>query len=77
MAYGLSDRELEVLWAVAEHGGLEEAAEKLGIAYATVRNHLTRVRSATGATTTLQAYHRITGGRKMRSVVTVSHEEIE
>lgn len=73
----MTDRQLEVLWGVAEYGGNERAAEEMGVSIQTVKNHLADARRRTGAVTTLQAYHRIIGGRVMRRrvITTTTYEE--
>jgi DNA-binding CsgD family transcriptional regulator len=48
-AYGLTPAELRVLLAVVEVSGVPEASERLGIAESTVKTHLYRVFSKTGA----------------------------
>lgn len=47
--FGLTLQEAKVALAVAEGGGLTEAAEELGLSVLTVRNHLQRVFAKTGA----------------------------
>jgi DNA-binding CsgD family transcriptional regulator len=49
-AFGLTPAELRVLLAIVEVGGVPETSEKLGVAETTVRTHLYRVFSKTGAT---------------------------
>jgi DNA-binding CsgD family transcriptional regulator len=49
-AFGLTPAELRVLLAIVEVGGVPETSEKLGIAETTVKTHLYRVFSKTGAT---------------------------
>jgi DNA-binding CsgD family transcriptional regulator len=51
----LSQREWEVLRAVAQLGGQREAALELGIAEGTVKNHLTRIYRKLGVTTQAEA----------------------
>jgi DNA-binding CsgD family transcriptional regulator len=48
-AFGLTPAELRVLLAVVEVGGVPETSERLGVAETTVRTHLYRVFSKTGA----------------------------
>lgn len=48
-AFGLTPAELRVLLAIVEVGGVPEASETLGIAETTVKTHLYRVFSKTGA----------------------------
>lgn len=48
-AFGLTPAEQRVLLAIVEVGGVPEAAEALGIAETTVKTHLYRVFSKTGA----------------------------
>jgi DNA-binding CsgD family transcriptional regulator len=48
-AYGLTPAELRVLLAVVEVGGVPETSERLGVAETTVKTHLYRVFSKTGA----------------------------
>src|SRR5205807_6206400 len=48
-AFGLTPAEQRVLLAIVEVGGVPEAAETLGIAETTVKTHLYRVFSKTGA----------------------------
>ena len=47
-AYGLTFQESNVALAIAEGGGLAEAARSLGLSALTVRNHLQRVFAKTG-----------------------------
>lgn len=47
--FGLTPAELRVLVAIVEIGGVPKAAEALGVAETTVRTHLQRVFSKTGA----------------------------
>jgi DNA-binding CsgD family transcriptional regulator/PAS domain-containing protein len=49
-AFGLTPAELRVLIAIVEVGGVPETSEKLGVAETTVKTHLYRVFSKTGAT---------------------------
>ena len=70
MGYELTERELEVILAAAEHGTREAAGIALGITTQTVKNHLTSILNKTGTVSTLQAYHRLMGGRPLRRVVT-------
>jgi DNA-binding CsgD family transcriptional regulator len=49
-AFGLTPAELRVLLAIVEVGGVPETSEKLGVAETTVKTHLYRVFSKTGAT---------------------------
>ena len=73
----MTARELEVLWAVAEHGGNLQAAYVLHITQQTVKNHISEILKKLDSNTALQAYHRLSGGRKVRVVTTttVSYEE--
>jgi DNA-binding CsgD family transcriptional regulator len=48
-AFGLTPAELRVLLAIVEVGGVPETSEKLGVAETTVKTHLYRVFSKTGA----------------------------
>lgn len=48
--YGLTPREVRVLLAIVEVGGVPETAEALGIGEATVKTHLHRLFGKTGAT---------------------------
>jgi DNA-binding CsgD family transcriptional regulator len=48
-AFGLTPAELRVLLAIVELGGVPEASERLGVAETTVKTHLYRVFSKTGA----------------------------
>ena len=48
-AFGLTPAELRVLLGIVELGGVPETSEKLGVAEATVKTHLYRVFSKTGA----------------------------
>jgi DNA-binding CsgD family transcriptional regulator len=48
-AFGLTPAELRVLLAIVEVGGVPETSETLGIAETTVKTHLKRVFSKTGA----------------------------
>ena len=48
-AFGLTPAELRVLHAIVEVGGVPETSEKLGVAETTVKTHLYRVFSKTGA----------------------------
>jgi DNA-binding CsgD family transcriptional regulator len=48
-AFGLTPAELRVLLAIVEIGGVPETSEKLGVAETTVKTHLYRVFSKTGA----------------------------
>ena len=48
-AFGLTPAELRVLRAIVEVGGVPETAETLGVAETTVKTHLYRVFSKTGA----------------------------
>jgi DNA-binding NarL/FixJ family response regulator len=81
MEYKLTERELDVMFAVAEHGSGAMAGRALGISEQTVKNHLSALIRKTGATSTLQAYHRLMGGQRLRkvtsTVTTIEYEEIE
>lgn len=77
MAHGVTARELEILWYVAEHGSNRAAAELLGISEQTVKNMLSKLLIRTRSRSTLQAYHRLIGGRPIRLVTTHTYEEIE
>lgn len=70
LEHGLTDRELEILWTVAHHGGNQPAAEALGLSVQTIKNHLASVLRKTWSHTALQAYHRINGGAKFRVIIT-------
>jgi DNA-binding CsgD family transcriptional regulator len=48
-AFGLTPAELRVLLAIVEGGGVPETSERLGVAETTVKTHLYRVFSKTGA----------------------------
>jgi len=48
-AFGLTPAELRVLLAIVEVGGVPETSERLGVAETTVKTHLYRVFSKTGA----------------------------
>src|SRR3569832_157153 len=48
-AFGLTPAELRVLRAIVEVGGVPETSERLGVAETTVKTHLYRVFSKTGA----------------------------
>jgi len=48
-AFGLTPAELRVLLAIVELGGVPETSERLGVAETTVKTHLYRVFSKTGA----------------------------
>jgi DNA-binding CsgD family transcriptional regulator len=48
-AFGLTPAEQRVLLAIVEVGGVPETAETLGVAESTVKTHLYRVFSKTGA----------------------------
>jgi DNA-binding CsgD family transcriptional regulator/PAS domain-containing protein len=48
-AYGLTPSELRVLLAIVEVGGVPEVAEALGVSTETVKTHLGRIYSKTGA----------------------------
>jgi DNA-binding CsgD family transcriptional regulator/PAS domain-containing protein len=48
-AFGLTPAELRVLLGIVELGGVPETSEKLGVAETTVKTHLYRVFSKTGA----------------------------
>ena len=48
-AFGLTPAELRVLLAIVEIGGVPETSERLGVAESTVKTHLYRVFSKTGA----------------------------
>jgi DNA-binding CsgD family transcriptional regulator len=48
-AFGLTPAELRVLLAIVEIGGVPETSERLGVAETTVKTHLYRVFSKTGA----------------------------
>jgi DNA-binding CsgD family transcriptional regulator len=48
-AYGLTPAEARVLLAIVEVGGVPETSERLGVAETTVKTHLYRVFSKTGA----------------------------
>jgi len=48
-AFGLTPAELRVLTAIVEVGGVPESSQKLGLAETTVKTHLSRVFSKTGA----------------------------
>jgi DNA-binding CsgD family transcriptional regulator len=48
-AFGLTPAELRVLLAIVEVGGVPETSQKLGVAETTVKTHLQRVFSKTGA----------------------------
>jgi DNA-binding CsgD family transcriptional regulator/PAS domain-containing protein len=48
-AFGLTPAELRVLLAIVEVGGVPETSETLGVAETTVKTHLSRVFSKTGA----------------------------
>ena len=48
-AFGLTPAELRVLLAIVEVGGVPETSETLGVAETTVKTHLYRVFSKTGA----------------------------
>jgi DNA-binding CsgD family transcriptional regulator/PAS domain-containing protein len=48
-AFGLTPAELRVFRAIVEVGGVPESSEKLGVAETTVKTHLYRVFSKTGA----------------------------
>jgi DNA-binding CsgD family transcriptional regulator len=48
-AFGLTPAELRVFLSIVEVGGVPESADKLGIAETTVKTHLKRVYSKTGA----------------------------
>lgn len=52
---GLSPREWDVLRAVALFGGQKEAARELGIAYQTLKNHISHVYHKLGVTTQSEA----------------------
>ena len=52
-------RELEVLSQVVEAGSVKDAALRLGIAEATVKNHLAHMRSKFGARSTAQLVFRL------------------
>jgi len=79
MDYNLTQRELEVLHAVAEHGYSYLAGEVLGISQQTVKNHITAVLRKTDSVTSIQAYHRLYNGRRLRrtETTTIGYEEIE
>jgi DNA-binding CsgD family transcriptional regulator len=74
MAQGLTKREAQSLLATAELDTDVDAAESLGISVQTLKNHLFSVRKKTGATKTLQAYHRLVKGVRF---VTETHQRIE
>lgn len=50
-AYGLSDRQIDLIDALLEAGSLPEAASLLGLAYGSARNTLAEVKSKTGLAT--------------------------
>jgi DNA-binding CsgD family transcriptional regulator len=81
VVYALTDRELEVLWCVAEYGGNQQAADRLGIKVQTVTNTLDSIHRKTGSQSTVQSYHRVYRGPRLitRTTVTetVTYEEIE
>jgi DNA-binding NarL/FixJ family response regulator len=54
----LTDRERDMLRAVAEAGSVSAAASRLGVAEQTVRSHLARVYRKLGATSAAQAVWR-------------------
>jgi DNA-binding CsgD family transcriptional regulator len=54
-AYGLSDRELEVLCLTAEGLSSKEAGIRLGISESTVRGHLAKAAARLAARTAAQA----------------------
>jgi DNA-binding NarL/FixJ family response regulator len=55
----LTDRERQVLLAIATTGDLPGAARKLGLSYHTVRGHAQNARSRLGVRTTLQAIMKV------------------
>lgn len=72
MEYGLTDREAEILWAVAHFGDQTVAAHELGIKIQTIKNTLTTIRQKMGAVSTLQAYYKAIHGRRFRLVTEVT-----
>lgn len=75
MDYRLTERELEILWTVAEHGGNQAAADLLDITLQTVKNHISRILVKTKSFTALQAYHRLATGYRFHAVTTHTYEE--
>jgi len=79
MEYKLTERELDAMFAVAEHGSGALAAQALGISEQTIKNHLSALIRKTGTSSTLQAYHRLMGGQRLRkvttTVTTIEYEE--
>ena len=74
MDFGLTDRELEVIIAVAEQGTRQSAADALGLSVDTIRNHMSAVLRKTETHSALQAYHRLMGIGKMQRVITTTVE---
>lgn len=69
--FGLTDRELMMVFAVAEFDGYEGAANYYKISRTTVKNHLHNARQkAGGIKTTLGLYHRLVGGLRFETHVT-------
>ena len=74
MEHKLSERELEVIWTVAEYGSNVAAGANLGISEQTVKNHISTIIRKTGAVSALQAYHRLYQGRRLHQKTTVMTE---
>jgi two-component system response regulator DesR len=53
----LTPREIDVLAVTAEGAGAKEVATRLTLSPGTVRNHLSRILTKTGARTRLEAVH--------------------
>ena len=75
MDYKLTDRELEVVWAVAEYGSNLAAGKALGISEQTVKNHMHAALQKVDAASAVQLYHRLYKGRRLRVTATVQYEE--
>lgn len=77
----MTEREIEVLVAVADADSMEQAAERLGIDAGTLRGATRRIRRKLGVTTNLQAYRKLTKGvrvvRTTTTKTTVRLEEID
>lgn len=62
MGNGVTEREVEILMAVAEADSGEEAAAKVGVTPDVVRKTTMRLRRKLGVQTNLQALVKLTGG---------------
>jgi DNA-binding CsgD family transcriptional regulator len=69
---GPTEREIQVLLAIAEHGSSAAAAEVFGISDQSAKNATQRLRNKLGVTSNLSAYHRLMKGA--RAVITRTTE---